>query len=808
MRKYLMFLFLFFSFFYAWSSEKIIETQIRYNLPYANEVYMVWGINNWQLPPKVDLIADSYTKGSLVYTKMKKIEKDFVVSFNLPKGCTIDYCFNITKGPFDAPIDKWDTNYGASDKDYHSIANENVIAIIKANPNFVSIGYSVTFISFGIKLLLLMISLVLIHFTLRKFFFKRSFPEINSTLIIIGVSISLFLISLPLRSSVTGSFSKFLVYPSEILPIILKEVFYDGLLLLFTTLLFLALIRLFNSKIWIKNLVFSLYIVFCSVYLIAETLNVKIVEMLGLPFNYRWLAYSGFLKSTDAKNALFSNVDVKYAIETLATILLIIPLTYFAIHSLVLLKRIVKIKRIWIFATVFIISFFFFSKPSEADKFDYNKIANPVWVFVESISPFSSSIINSDSDQVCELAIKNPQEIDQKFKNRFDSVKIKNVLIFVNESTPAEYIGLYNKKYNVTPVLDSYYNQSIVFQNIYAHAPATNKSLVSLHAAINPWLSYYSLTEAHPDIKLPNIQSVLKSDGYRTAFFNSGDNEFQSTNKYLKAHDFELTSDFKNNNCPKKLVTGYEASENFDGSDDECLASSCLNWIDQNKEKPFFTTLWTFQTHYPYFASGSEKDYQTGDANLNKYLNGLNNADKTLGKIIDGLKARGLFESTLIVVTGDHGEAFGRHDQTTHARNIFEENLHIPLVLINPMLFKGEWNKTLGAISDISPTILSVLGKTQPETWQGESLFNNARHNSVYFYAPWSDYWFGYRQDNIKYLYNASTDKFYMFDLNNDPQEMNNLADQNPEQIKIAKNKLAAWVKYQNEYINGFLAGN
>src|ERR1041385_6246555 len=116
---------------------------------------------------------------------------------------------------------------------------------------------------------------------------------------------------------------------------------------------------------------------------------------------------------------------------------------------------------------------------------------------------------------------------------------------------------------------------------------------------------------------------------------------------------------------------------------------------------------------------------------------------------------------------GDHGEAFGSHDQITHASKIYEENLHIPFVLINPAFTQRNLTQ-IGGIVDVAPTIMSVLGLSVPEKWQGQNLFAG-KNERTYFFCPWSDYLFGYREGDKKFIYNATTNKTEVYDLKADP---------------------------------------
>jgi arylsulfatase A-like enzyme len=264
-----------------------------------------------------------------------------------------------------------------------------------------------------------------------------------------------------------------------------------------------------------------------------------------------------------------------------------------------------------------------------------------------------------------------------------------------------------------------------------------------------------------------------------------------------------VIEDYKSRPCDRETFSSAEWSF-LNGTDDECTADSLLRFAapDRGAEKhpPFFAVLWTMMTHYPYFVSGAQVDYHTPEPTQNRYLNALRQGDRALGKLMRALRDKGLSESTLVIVVGDHGEAFGRHDQFTHASKVYEENVHIPLMLINPVLFHGEQYDTIGGLVDIAPTVMEILGIANPGSWQGQSLFAPDRSGRVYFFAPWSDYLFGYREGDRKYIYNATTGQRELFDLSADPQERQNLISGDPEAAKAGQQRLAAWVQFQNQF--------
>jgi lipoteichoic acid synthase len=261
-----------------------------------------------------------------------------------------------------------------------------------------------------------------------------------------------------------------------------------------------------------------------------------------------------------------------------------------------------------------------------------------------------------------------------------------------------------------------------------------------------------------------------------------------------------LLADHRSLPCAHQVFIGSTHEWPFlDGTQDGCVVAALLEWAGRPGPQPFAAVLWTMQTHYPYFVSGPEGRYAEAGSVLNRYLTALHEGDRALGDLLRGLDRRGLLESTLVIVMGDHGEAFGQHGHTNH-HLLYEEDLHIPLLLINGSLFHGERDSTIGGIIDVAPTIMDLLGYPLPAPWQGRSLFNLERTGRVYLFAPFSSVYFGYREGSRKLIYNASSNTAELYDLSADPEEKVNLAPRAPEVVAAGRDRLAAWARYQEHY--------
>lgn len=165
------------------------------------------------------------------------------------------------------------------------------------------------------------------------------------------------------------------------------------------------------------------------------------------------------------------------------------------------------------------------------------------------------------------------------------------------------------------------------------------------------------------------------------------------------------------------------------------------------------------------------------------------------------LENKGLAENTIVVIFGDHGEAFGQHQQYGHGTGIYEENLRVPLWFINSKLFSGERKTDIAGMKDLATTVFPLVGAEVPHLWQGRNLLATNAHE-MFFFAPWSDYLFGYRNKNLKYIFNETRNTLEVYDVMADPGELVNLAQSiEEEQVDFARNRIAAWVQYQDRFI-------
>jgi len=289
--------------------------------------------------------------------------------------------------------------------------------------------------------------------------------------------------------------------------------------------------------------------------------------------------------------------------------------------------------------------------------------------------------------------------------------KGRNVVFVSLESTAAQYLALYGSEYNLTPNLTALANSGIVFNNAYVAYPESIKGLYSVLCATFP--AFDSRTDDYTTAPCVALPETLRQVGYHTAMFHSGRFGYLGMEAVIRRRGFEVLEDAGD------IGGNHESSF---GVDEPATVDHALTWIDSiPRGEHFFLTYLPIAGHHPY--ETPEPGPFPEKEEIGRYRNALLYGDTSLGTLIDGLRTRGLAENTLWIVYGDHGEAFGQHEGNYgHTFFLYEENIHVPLVIAVPGMVRREIRTTtVTSLVDIAPTVLDLLGLPPQSGLQGES---------------------------------------------------------------------------------------
>lgn len=371
-----------------------------------------------------------------------------------------------------------------------------------------------------------------------------------------------------------------------------------------------------------------------------------------------------------------------------------------------------------------------------------------------------------------------------------------NVVVVVLESVGARFLHLYGAPWRNSDTLKKLAERGVVFDNIYAHASLTAESIVAINSSVFPRSDTRLTTWENPKLTVPDLAETLAAHGYRSAMV-SQTFRGRGIRDYVAARHFDMAVDAGD--------LAANASGKSEMVDDARLAREGLRWVDLGSGgQPFLLMLWTYQTHYPYYASEPIAESEPDKPNLNRFLAATRAADDMLRELVDGLRRRGLWDSTLLVVTGDHGQCYHPRVDMSGARDLSESSVHVPLVVACPALFdRGRRLPTLGQHIDLAPTVLDLLGFAAPAAWQGRSLFGAGRPPRAYFIDKLETRpTYGLREGRYKFLLAPGGRELY--DCYQDPEERRNLAADRPELCDRFYKHLVAWYRFQADYLPQF----
>jgi arylsulfatase A-like enzyme len=344
-----------------------------------------------------------------------------------------------------------------------------------------------------------------------------------------------------------------------------------------------------------------------------------------------------------------------------------------------------------------------------------------------------------------------------------------NIVLITLDSTRADRMGFLGARTGLTPSLDAIAHQGMIFTQAYAQAPGTVVSTATILTGAYPQTHRASEFSVPLSTTLPYLPDLLHAGGYRTAAFvapillDPRNGPFQGYDRGFDVYDAGF----------HPAQHGESRFQSVERHGDEVVVRA-THWLAIDKHRPFFLWVHFQDAHAPYASS---------------YDRAVASSDAAVGKLITFLRSQSLYDDTVIVIASSHGESLGAHGEDTHGIFLYDETIHVPLVLKLPktqMAGKqiGQQVKNRARLLDIAPTLLAEAGIPVPAQMQGQSLMRVAQASSqtdqpAYSRSELPQQGFGcsvlesWRAG--KYLYIRSP-KPELYDLSVDPNATRNLA--------------------------------
>jgi lipoteichoic acid synthase len=367
-----------------------------------------------------------------------------------------------------------------------------------------------------------------------------------------------------------------------------------------------------------------------------------------------------------------------------------------------------------------------------------------------------------------------------------------NVVIVILESTRAQSTTPYNEDLGTTPFLAELARESLVFERAYAVVPHTSKTLVASLCGVPPPLDTYKTESELGIIPARCLPDLLKEQGYRSVFFQSATEEFERRPQLVE--NFGYDDFFATEDMSKE---GFEET-NYFGYEDNIMLKPSRIWLEENSRKgPFLATYLTTTGHHQYVVPDryGRKSF-VEDKEYNRYLNTMRYQDFFLRNIFDQYKDLGLYDDTIFIVFGDHGEGFDEHGLKQHDNTIYDEGLHIPFVIHQAGRWEdGGWVEPAVSELDLLPTVADLLGyRIEGGTYPGSSMLAPSEHRTLRASCYHMHTCLASIRDDKKYVYNYGNKADEFFDLSRDPHERHNIIGRlDEEMIKTLRNDLLAW---------------
>ena len=290
-----------------------------------------------------------------------------------------------------------------------------------------------------------------------------------------------------------------------------------------------------------------------------------------------------------------------------------------------------------------------------------------------------------------------------------------NIILITLDTVRADRMGFLGSERGLTPNLDALALQSVVFTRAYSQVPLTAPSHATILTGTYP--QYHQVRDFQMPLGrgLPYAPEILLNRGYRTAAFigamvlDPGVGLAPGFDRGFDTYDAGFH--------PSPGEDRYRTTERRGGE----VVDHALAWLGEHAGRPLFMWVHLYDAHDPY---DPPEPFKTRYADA-PYDGEIAYVDSAVGKLIDQLRADGVYEDSVIAVMADHGESLGEHGEAFHGFFLYDETLHVPLMIKLPgEVSAGKRNEARVELVDVLPTMLQAAHIAVPREVQGKSLLS------------------------------------------------------------------------------------
>jgi len=376
------------------------------------------------------------------------------------------------------------------------------------------------------------------------------------------------------------------------------------------------------------------------------------------------------------------------------------------------------------------------------------------------------------------------------------------VLLITIDTLRADHLACYGYRGAATSTMDALAKESVKFEHAYAPVPLTLPSHAALLTGTYP---FYNGVRDQPGFRLPDdiptLAEYFSRAGYATAAMLGSpvlsrrmglSRGFEDYDDRFGASTQEQEAGLPSIKRPADLVVRL-----------------ALAWLDRKSPgKPFFLWLHFYDAHLPYRAP---EPFRTRFA-AHPYDGEIAYTDSALGTLFAGLRSRGVYDSSVIALTADHGEGLGDHGESTHGYFLYDSTLRVPLLVKPASPARAADLKTSVSLVDLAPTLLRLVGIQVPSSMQGTDFSGSLisgeepQPHPVYAETMYPLLHLGWNPlralisqtaaqpavwDGVKYIQAPHPE---LYDLRRDPEELRNDYSSHQAEAAAVRDRLEAFV--------------
>ncbi len=400
---------------------------------------------------------------------------------------------------------------------------------------------------------------------------------------------------------------------------------------------------------------------------------------------------------------------------------------------------------------------------------------------------------------------------------------LENLIIISVDTLRADHLGCYGYPRNTSPIVDEFSRDAIRFSRCYTLTPLTSPAFSTMLTSLPPFkhgskrngLSIYEHVKTLP--------GILREYGYLSTAYISN----WSLRKKLCGLDREFDHYYEVFSRKRWMgILNVEGEAKY-------VTQRAIRWLENHSRQRIFLWVHYSEPHAPYIRhkgfrfpadSKTKSVYPVGTdySKIEKYDSEIAFTDYQIGLLITRIKQLGIYEPSLIVFNGDHGESFGEHHYFRHGRQLYDSCLHVPLIVKLPHnRYAHTTRNEPVSMLDVSPTILSILGIPVPKFMEGWPLFPRSSQEPIFFetykgtslikksvkfrlkVAPIR---YAILEGSVKLIYSEKSKKIEMYDLKNDRFEARDIYREGGKKVSKLKSmllkqieKIKATIKYSRK---------